>query len=182
MINIIISFFIIINVSFYASDLIAGKVYSWTDKNGVIHITNTPPPNGAEFKESVKYKDTTPQEMEDYHRKRKQDRERIETEKKIEKHQKDIMDRNLERKKEQVKNAEKRVKTAKKMVEKAKEKVDNAEDKLWEAKRISGERGKRKEKYAEEILKRYEGYLEIAEDNLEVAKESLRNAKRSLRY
>jgi len=30
-----------------ASGLLAGSIYTWTDKNGAVHITETPPPPGA---------------------------------------------------------------------------------------------------------------------------------------
>ena len=30
-----------------ASGLWAGSIYTWTDKNGAVHITETPPPPGA---------------------------------------------------------------------------------------------------------------------------------------
>jgi hypothetical protein len=30
-----------------ASDLWSGSIYTWTDKNGMIHVTETPPPPGA---------------------------------------------------------------------------------------------------------------------------------------
>jgi|WetSurMetagenome_2_1015567.scaffolds.fasta_scaffold152140_2 hypothetical protein len=30
-----------------ASDLWSGSIYTWTDKNGAVHITETPPPPGA---------------------------------------------------------------------------------------------------------------------------------------
>ena len=57
MINIIISLFAIINIFLYASVLNAGELYYWTDKNGGIRITDTPPPQGTEHKETIKYKD-----------------------------------------------------------------------------------------------------------------------------
>jgi hypothetical protein len=34
-------------ISQSASDLWSGSIYTWTDKNGTIHITETPPPTGA---------------------------------------------------------------------------------------------------------------------------------------
>ncbi len=30
-----------------ASGLLAGSIYTWTDKNGAVHITETPPPGAA---------------------------------------------------------------------------------------------------------------------------------------
>ena len=33
----------------------AGKVYTWTDENGNLHITNTPPPKNAKVKDVLPY-------------------------------------------------------------------------------------------------------------------------------
>ena len=81
MINIVISIFTIVNVFFYASVLNAGELYYWTDKNGEIHISDRPPPEGTEHKESIKYKDSTPQEIQDFQQGREPDRKKIEAEK-----------------------------------------------------------------------------------------------------
>jgi hypothetical protein len=34
----------ILLVGFLSSGLIAGQVYTWTDENGNLHVTDTPPP------------------------------------------------------------------------------------------------------------------------------------------
>jgi len=36
-----------------ASGLLAGSIYTWTDKNGVVHITETPPPPGAAVEDAM---------------------------------------------------------------------------------------------------------------------------------
>ena len=96
MIKILISFFTIINVFLYASVLNAGEIYYWTDKNGEIHITDTPPPQDAEHKETIRYKDSTPQKIEDFQQEREQDSEKIESEKKSENALKDQKERQIE--------------------------------------------------------------------------------------
>jgi chromosome segregation ATPase len=37
----------------------AGKVYTWTDEHGNLHITNTPPPKQAKIKEVLPYQQKT---------------------------------------------------------------------------------------------------------------------------
>ena len=36
-----------------ASSLRAGSIYTWTDKNGAVHITETPPPPGAAVEDAL---------------------------------------------------------------------------------------------------------------------------------
>jgi type IV secretory pathway VirB10-like protein len=36
-----------------ASGLLAGSIYTWTDKNGAVHITETPPPPGAAVEDAM---------------------------------------------------------------------------------------------------------------------------------
>jgi hypothetical protein len=36
-----------------ASGLFAGSIYTWTDKNGAVHITETPPPPGAAVQDAL---------------------------------------------------------------------------------------------------------------------------------
>jgi nucleotide-binding universal stress UspA family protein len=36
-----------------ASGLLAGSIYTWTDKNGAVHITETPPPPGAAVEDEM---------------------------------------------------------------------------------------------------------------------------------
>ena len=47
----------IFTIFMYSQISIAGKVYMWTDENGMDHITDTPPPEGTEH-ESMKYEET----------------------------------------------------------------------------------------------------------------------------
>jgi hypothetical protein len=48
---------------FTASLLGAQKLYTWTDENGVLHITDHPPPQKAQLEEVVTYKERTPEEL-----------------------------------------------------------------------------------------------------------------------
>jgi hypothetical protein len=182
MINIIISLFTIINIFLFTSVLNAGELYYWSDKNGGIHITDTPPPQGTEHKETIKYKDSTTQEKQDFQGKRKQDKKRIEAEKNSENALIGHEERQIEINKRRVEVYRERVEGSKKSVEKAKRDVEKARDNLWEAKRIAGEKGKLLEKQAEERLKSAEDGLKLAEDDFEDDKKKLRDAERDLHY
>ena len=48
---------------FTASLLGAQKLYTWTDENGVLHITEQPPPNSAKVEDVVTYREKTPEEL-----------------------------------------------------------------------------------------------------------------------
>ena len=41
----------------------AQKLYTWTDENGILHITDHPPPQRAQIEEVVTYKERTPEEQ-----------------------------------------------------------------------------------------------------------------------
>ena len=41
----------------------ADKVYTWTDKDGNVHITNEPPPEGANVRDVIKYKPQSEEEV-----------------------------------------------------------------------------------------------------------------------
>ena len=41
----------------------AQKLYSWTDENGVLHITEQPPPKGATVEDVMTYREKTPDEL-----------------------------------------------------------------------------------------------------------------------
>jgi len=47
-------------------DLDAGKIYQWTDENGVLHLTNLPPPQDAAIQEIIQYQEKTAQEIQEY--------------------------------------------------------------------------------------------------------------------
>jgi hypothetical protein len=43
-----------------ASDLWSGSIYTWTDKNGAVHITESPPPPGAAVEDAMSNPPETP--------------------------------------------------------------------------------------------------------------------------
>ena len=56
-------FFVALCLIFFSSTANAGKVYIWTDKNGVEHITTAPPPENAKIKYKAATKSDSPSEI-----------------------------------------------------------------------------------------------------------------------
>ena len=46
-----------------APHLYAQRIYTWTDENGVTHLTDQAPPKNARVEDVIKYKEKTPQEQ-----------------------------------------------------------------------------------------------------------------------
>jgi len=53
----------ILLVGFLNSGLIAGQVYTWTDENGNLHVTDTPPPPKSKVKDTLEYQEKTAAEI-----------------------------------------------------------------------------------------------------------------------
>ena len=66
-----------------ASPLYAQKIYTWTDENGVTHITDQAPPKKAEVQDVIKYKEKTPEDQKAIERKIDRLREQNERQEKI---------------------------------------------------------------------------------------------------
>ena len=47
------------------SGLIAGQVYTWTDENGNLHVTDTPPPPKSKVKDTLEYQEKTAAEIQE---------------------------------------------------------------------------------------------------------------------
>jgi hypothetical protein len=61
------------------SSLIAGKVYTWTDENGNLHVTDTPPPSKSKVKDTLEYEEKTAAEIQEIKNRRiRRDQERQE--------------------------------------------------------------------------------------------------------
>ena len=55
----------ILLVGFLSSGLFAGQVYTWTDENGNLHVTDTPPPPKSKVKDTLEYQEKTVQEVQE---------------------------------------------------------------------------------------------------------------------
>jgi wobble nucleotide-excising tRNase len=50
-------------VGIFNSNLFAGQVYTWTDENGNLHVTDTPPPPKSKIKDTLEYQKKTAAEI-----------------------------------------------------------------------------------------------------------------------
>jgi hypothetical protein len=57
-------------VSFLNSGVTAGQIYTWTDENGNLHVTDTPPPPQGKVKETLDYQEKTAAEIQELERRR----------------------------------------------------------------------------------------------------------------
>jgi len=64
-------------VGFQISVLYAGQVYTWTDKDGNLHVTDTPPPPKSNLKDTLEYQEKTAAEIRELkNRKKSRDEKR----------------------------------------------------------------------------------------------------------
>ena len=52
-------------VGIFNSGAIAGQVYTWTDENGNLHVTDTPPPPASKIKDTLEYQEKTAAEIQE---------------------------------------------------------------------------------------------------------------------
>jgi len=66
---------------FLSSGLIAGQVYTWTDENGNLHVTDTPPPPKSKVKDTLEYREKTTAEIQELNQRQgiRQDQKREES-------------------------------------------------------------------------------------------------------
>ena len=55
----------ILIVGFLSSGLMAGQVYTWTDENGNLHVTDTPPPAKSKVKDTLEYQEKPAAEIQE---------------------------------------------------------------------------------------------------------------------
>jgi hypothetical protein len=120
----------ILLVGFFNSSLIAGQVYTWTDENGNLHVTDTPPPPKSKIKDTLEFEEKTAAEIQQLQNRKKRRAEEWGQEKVI----------------SSVEAAKRRARQAD---ERAKEAVENAEQITSDAetyiKRLSSTKEKRKQ-------------------------------------
>ena len=64
--GLIVAFSIVFSSSYLIE---AQQIYTWTDENGVTHITDQAPPKEARVEDVIQYKEKTPQELAEIERK-----------------------------------------------------------------------------------------------------------------
>lgn len=127
--------FLIITVSFLLvgflnSVLYAGQVYTWTDKDGNLHVTDTPPPPKSNLKDTLEYQEKTAAEIQELKNLKKKRAEEKGQEAKI---------NSVDEAKRRARQADER---AKKAVEQAEQITSDAEIYI---KRLSSTKEKRKQ-------------------------------------
>ena len=116
---------------FTASLLGAQKVYTWTDENGVLHITDHPPPQKSQIEEVVTYKERTPAELNAIQRRK--DNLRRELDQEIQ--QVKTQDAQLKAQ-EADEEAQKALEQANKEYEKNKAYINNLSNRKWKRKKF----------------------------------------------
>ena len=150
--------------SLFAAPLLgAQKLYTWTDANGVLHITEQPPPKSAKVEDVMTFKERTPEELEAIER------------------EKDNIRREFERREQldQEQEAQLKAKQADKQAEKAREKAEKEYDYNKEyIKRLSSTKQKRKQfrKKIERLKKETEESFSEAKSAAERAEEAKQSA------
>ena len=69
-------FFIALSLIIFSNTANAGKVYIWTDKKGVEHITTAPPPENAKIKHKAATKRDSPAEIANFQRQQRAQNDR----------------------------------------------------------------------------------------------------------
>lgn len=144
----------------------AQKLYTWTDGNGVLHITDQPPPDakGVEDIDVIRYKEKSPQEIEAIERKKEELRRRFDEEKRI------------ERARQAEIKAEEAQKQAQKSLQEAREKYEYNKEYI---RRLTSTKTKRKQ-FRNRVLRlkaASEAALAEAEEAVEQADEAARKAR-----
>ena len=123
---------VIMLFSLYAvSMLSAQRLYTWTDENGILHITEQPPPDRAKVKDVVTYKEKTPAELEAIERRKNK------AQQEFDRYRQNQNERAAQFKaKEAEENAQKARAQAEKDYEKNKAYVDELSNRRWKRKKF----------------------------------------------
>jgi len=141
----------------------AQKLYTWTDENGVLHITEQPPPKSAKVEDIMTYKERTPEELEAIEREKDNIRREFKKQEQL----------------DQAQEAQLKAKQADKQAEKAKDKAEKEYDYNKEyIKRLSSTKQKRKQfrKKIERLKKETEESFSEAKSAAERAEEAKQSA------
>jgi colicin import membrane protein len=154
---------------FTASLLGAQKLYTWTDENGVLNITDQPPPQKAQLEEVVTYKERTPEELNAIERRKNKLRRELDQEEQQEKTQ----DAQLKAKAAD-EDAQKALEQAETEYEKNKAYIDRLGNRKWKRKKFR----KKIDRIKKETEESYAEAKEAAE-KAEAAKKEAANAEQA---
>jgi len=145
---------------FLNSGLTAGQVYTWTDENGNLHVTDTPPPPKSKIKDTLEYQEKTAAEI--------QELERRQEARKKERYEESIRQQ-----------AEKATKQAAKADEDAQQAAQSAEEEYENAMRTYEKYGKtqdKRKKFKKRIRRAFD-QAESAQDRASKAANDARQAQ-----
>jgi len=147
----------------------AQKLYTWTDENGVLHITEQPPPKSAKVEDIMTYKERTPEELEAIERSKNKERRKFDKYKQIENEREAQL-----RAKEADEKAQKAKEQAEEDYEKNKAYIDKLSNRRWKRKKFR-KRIDRLKKETEESF----AEAKSAEEQAEEAKKTAEKAAES---
>jgi hypothetical protein len=151
---------------FAASLLGAQKLYTWTDENGVLHITEQPPPKSAKVEDVRTYKERTPEELEAIERRKEKLRRELERENQLEKKREAQL-----KAQEADDEAQKALGQAEEDYEKNKAYIDKLSNRKWKRKKFR-KRIDRLKKETEEGFTEAQSAAERAEEAKQAAEEA----------
>jgi len=152
---------------FTASLLGAQKLYTWTDQNGVLHITDHPPPQKARIEEVMTYKEPTPEELNAIQRRKNKLRRELDQEEQQQKAQ----DARLKAQ-EAEEEAQKSLEQAEKEYEKNKAYIDRLSNRSWKRRQFRKKINRLKQETEESFAE-----AKSAAERAEEAKKSAENVE-----
>ena len=127
----IIAGFILIFCIFAASITGAQKLYTWTDEDGNLHITQDPPPKSARVEDVVKYRERSPEDEAARQRRNKEFRRGLERERQRE------ANRDARQEAEEAENEAQRLRDqAQEEFDSNKEYIDKLSNRKWKRKKF----------------------------------------------
>ena len=157
----------IILFSLFATTILgAQKLYTWTDENGVLHITEQPPPKSAKVENVMTYRKKTPEELAAIERRKEKIRREFERQEQL----------------DQGQEAGLKAKQDEELAKKAKEKAEKEYNYNKEyIKRLSSTKRKRRQfrKKIERLKKETEQSFDEAKSAAEKAEEARQSAEKA---
>ena len=163
---------VIMLFSLFAAPLLgAQKLYTWTDENGVLHITEQPPPKSVKVEDVRTYKERTPEELEAIERSKNKERRKFDKYKQIENEREAQL-----RAKEADEKAQKAKEQAEEDYQKNKASIDKLSTRKWKRKKFR-KRIDRLKKETEESFSEAKSAAERAEEAKQSAAELAEEAQ-----
>ncbi|MDX1707616.1 MAG: DUF4124 domain-containing protein [Desulfobacterales bacterium] len=149
----------ILLMGIFNSSLPGGQVFTWTDENGNLHVTDTPPPPRAKVKDTLEYQEKTVEEIQALQNRR----------------QRRDLEREQDAKGNRVDDAKKRAREADQAAQKATEDADQITQEVEAyVRRLGSTKEKRKQ-----FRKKIQREIQRAEDAQERARQAVEDARQA---